>query len=82
VSGGIAPPFLTSVLDGGEWLALPPGKNPSVSIVWAARWAQESVWTLGRKEKLLSLPTIKHRFVGRPARSLVAIPTELSELVD
>jgi hypothetical protein len=33
-SGGIAPPFLTLALDGGEWLAaVPPGKEPPVAIV-------------------------------------------------
>jgi hypothetical protein len=37
-SGGIAPPFLTSALDGGEWSAsradrFTPGKERSVPIV-------------------------------------------------
>jgi hypothetical protein len=36
-SGGIAPPFLTSALDGSSQLhapgALPPGKEPLVPIV-------------------------------------------------
>jgi hypothetical protein len=42
---------LTSALDGGEWLAsrpgraLPPGKEPPVSIVQEAGWAPEPVWT-------------------------------------
>jgi hypothetical protein len=36
-SGGIAPPFLTSALDEGEWLAscpdcFTPGKTPPVPI--------------------------------------------------
>jgi hypothetical protein len=37
-TGGIAPPFLTSALDGGEWSALrpgsalPPGNEPPVPI--------------------------------------------------
>jgi hypothetical protein len=31
ISGGIAPPFLTTPLDGGEWSAShPPGKSPPV----------------------------------------------------
>jgi hypothetical protein len=42
--------FLTSVLEGGEWSAacpgctLPPGKEPSVSIVQQAGWVPELVW--------------------------------------
>jgi hypothetical protein len=31
-SGGISPAFLTSPLDGGEWSASLPGKEPTVPI--------------------------------------------------
>jgi hypothetical protein len=31
-SGGIAPPFLTSTLDGGEWSASRPEKSPQYSL--------------------------------------------------
>jgi hypothetical protein len=49
--------FLTSALDGGEWSesrpgrALPPGKEPPVSIVQEAGWASEPVWTQRLEEK-------------------------------
>jgi hypothetical protein len=49
--------FLTSALDGGEWLAsrpgraLPPGKGPPVPIVQEAGWAPEPVWTQRLEEK-------------------------------
>jgi hypothetical protein len=43
-------PFLTSVLEGGEWSAsrpgraLPPDKEPPVPFVQEAGWAPEPVW--------------------------------------
>jgi hypothetical protein len=51
-------PFLTSVLDGGEWSAsrpgraLPPGKEPPVPIGQEAGWAPEPVWTQGLENPL------------------------------
>jgi hypothetical protein len=59
-SGGIAPPFLTLALDGGESSAShaccllfnpPQGKNPSVPTEQDNRWAPELVWMLWRIEK-------------------------------
>jgi hypothetical protein len=50
----------TSALDGGEWSAscpgraLPPGKEPPVSIVEAGR-APEPVWTYEVRGKILCL---------------------------
>jgi hypothetical protein len=35
--------------------ALPPGKEPPVSIEYEDGWASEPVWTLRRKYKSLSL---------------------------
>jgi hypothetical protein len=50
--GDIAPPFLTSALDGGSQLyapeALSPGKEPPVPIGQEAGWAPEPVWMLSR----------------------------------
>jgi hypothetical protein len=54
--GGIAPPCLTSELDGGEWSAsclchFTPGKEPQVPVAEEAGWAPKLVWTLWRREK-------------------------------
>jgi hypothetical protein len=55
-NGGIAPPSLTFVVDGGEWSDsrpchfTPGGKSPPVHI----GWAPESVWVLWRREKSCS----------------------------
>jgi len=67
---------MTAALEGGEWSAahpdrtLPPGKDP-VPILQEAGWALGPVWT-GRKSH-------PHRdsIPDHPARSSVAIPTEL-----
>jgi hypothetical protein len=50
-SGGIAPPFLTSALDGGEWSGLrlslfTPGKESLIPIGHGAVWTPDLVWTL------------------------------------
>jgi hypothetical protein len=56
-SGGIAPPLLTSALDGGEWSPSRPGHFtseetvPPVPIGQEAGWAPEPVWTLWSREK-------------------------------
>jgi hypothetical protein len=55
-SGGIAPPFWASELDGGEWLASRPGRFipgeiASVPIGWEAGRAPGTVWTLWKREK-------------------------------
>ena len=67
---------MTAALEGGEWSAerpgrtLPPGKEP-VPILQEAGWATGPVWTGGKSHP--------HRdsIPDRPARSSVAIPTEL-----
>jgi hypothetical protein len=67
---------MTAALEGGEWSAarpgrtLPPGKDP-VPILQEAGWAPGPIWTGGKSRP--------HRdsIPDRPARSSVAIPTEL-----
>ena len=67
---------MTAALEGGEWSAarpgrnLPPGKDP-VPNVQEAGWAPGPVWTGGKSRP--------HRdsIPDRPARSSVAIATEL-----
>jgi hypothetical protein len=53
---------------------LPPGKGPPVPIGEEAGWAPESVWTLWRREKNLSMPGIE----PEP----VAIPTGLCDITE
>ena len=67
---------MTAALEGGEWSAarpgrtLPTGKGP-VPILQEAGWAPGPVWTGGNSRP--------HRdsIPDGPARSSVAIPTEL-----
>jgi hypothetical protein len=67
------PPFLTC---GQLHVAalLSPGTGAPVPIGYEAGWAPEPVWTPCKKEKSLA------SCLGRPARTLVIIPTELSSL--
>jgi hypothetical protein len=56
VSGGIAPPILTSTLDESEWWAsclgrFTPGERDTVRIGEEVGWAPEPVWTVWRREK-------------------------------
>jgi hypothetical protein len=61
--------------------ALPPGKQPRYPLYrglggpqsWSGRYKEEN--------NLLPIPGIKSRLLGRPARSLVPIPTELIILI-
>jgi hypothetical protein len=83
-SGSIAPPFIISALDGYEWSASRPGRftpmetNPGTHLQ-EVMCAPEPVW---REEiNLFPSPGIEPRLLIRLARSLVAIPTELSRLV-
>jgi hypothetical protein len=83
-SGGIAPLFLTSALDGdgGECSAsyLCGFTPPRVTIIQEAGWAPEPVWTLWRRDKSLTLLGIKPRSLCCPVSSLVTMLTELSRL--
>jgi hypothetical protein len=55
----------------------PSGKSPGTDG-WESGWTSQPVWTLWRTHRFLS-PSIKEPRVLRcPARSLVAIPAELS----
>ena len=67
---------MTAALEGGEWSAahsgrtLPPEKDP-VPILQEAGWALGPVWTSGKSRlHRVAIP-------DPPARSSVAIPTEL-----
>jgi hypothetical protein len=52
-SGGTAPTFLTSALDGGEWLASRPGSFASGKEPPKAGWISEQFWTLWTRDKSL-----------------------------
>jgi hypothetical protein len=77
-SGGIAPPFLTSALDGGGWSAsrpdrFGPGKKPQVPVGQEAGWASEPLW---RREKFLSLSQIESRPSLYRLNSLIYLTAE------
>jgi hypothetical protein len=71
-SGGIAPPFLASALDGGEWLASRPSRY-TAGIHWIRGWVGLRA-DLGAVEwrNLLPLPGIESRPSTR-SRSLYKI---------
>jgi hypothetical protein len=80
-SGGMAPPLLTSALDGGKWSALSPGRftpgeEAPVRIEYDAECYPEPVWTLYSREKSISLAGNRNPTV-QPV--VVAIFTELSD---
>jgi hypothetical protein len=58
-NGGIAPPFLTSALDGVEWSASNNGRftwwerGSGSHWIWAG-WAPEPVWTVCSTENSLA----------------------------
>jgi hypothetical protein len=82
-NGGVAPPFLNWALGGVKWSAsrpcrvTPRKRAPCIHCTgdkvgprsWSGRYREE--------KNLLPLPGIGPRFLGRPARSLIAISTEL-----
>jgi hypothetical protein len=80
VSGDIAPPFLTSALDGGEWSIslpcrfIPADTGPCTRRVggWMGHTAGLDVM---EKKEILSLLEIEPCLLGHPARSLIAILT-------
>jgi hypothetical protein len=72
-SGYIAPPFLTSALDGGEWSASRPGHfTPSGEGVPGTHWLRGQVSPRTgidymEKRKVLPPPGLDLRPIGRPA---------------
>jgi hypothetical protein len=76
--------FLTSALDGGEWLAshftptLSSGKESLAFTEQEAGLAQELAWTFGDEKTLLSPPRTKPQYLGQTAHSLIMISTVLS----
>ena len=89
MSGGRAPLILSWPAEGGEggqWSASSPSRyfprqsKPPVPTEREALWAQQPVQALWRAHILSPLPGKEPRLLGCPARSLVALPTELSRL--
>jgi hypothetical protein len=63
-SGGIAPPFLTSALDGGEWLASRPGSftpgERAPGTHWIGSWVGPRAGLDDvEKRKFLTLPGLE-----------------------
>jgi hypothetical protein len=81
VVGGmeVYPPFLTSALDGGEWSASRPCRSTPGETDPDTHFIEG--WMVPRARLDVALPGIEPR-LGRPARILVAIPVELSQLYD
>ena len=59
--------------------ALPWVESP-VPIKYEGRWFPLSVCAMCRKENILSVPGSEPPFRGLTARTLLAVPTELSRL--
>jgi hypothetical protein len=59
----------------------PRGKHRPVPIVWKAGWTPEPVWRLWSWEISCPLSGIEPRHLGRPAHSVVTIPTAVSRLL-
>jgi hypothetical protein len=75
----MAPPFLTSVLDGGEWLASRPSRfTPGTHLI--REWVGPRAGLDVMEKIILPLPGIKPRLLGRPARSLLTMIPELYRL--
>jgi hypothetical protein len=73
--------WLQSVLDGGEWSVSRSGPLPplqeTLALHWVRGWVGRSHSRRCEKEKIiLPLSGIEHRFLDRPAHSLVAISIE------
>jgi hypothetical protein len=77
-SGGIAPSFLTSALDGGQWSASHPGRftpgEGAPAIHCVGDWmGPEPGWTLWTRErsltpagnKTLAVQPVAHRYTDR-----------------
>jgi hypothetical protein len=83
-SGGIAPLFSTSALDGGGWVVsftpltlLPRWHSRHYPLERRLGEPQTRSGRYGDEKNPLTLPEIEPRLLGRSVRSLVSIPTEL-----
>ena len=77
--------FLSSALYRNKWWDSGSGrfsqwKGHAVFATQEAVWVSEPFWTLRRTQNVLPLPGTEPRFLVRPARSLVTMPTELPSL--
>ena len=79
-SGGELPTFLPRALDGGEWSASCPGRYIPWEIATGTHWigARGRFGRCGEEENMFLMSIIDPRFLCRPFRSLITIPTELS----
>jgi hypothetical protein len=71
--------FLTSAMVGGEWSASRPGRftpgERAPGIYWIGDWMGPRFGLDNvEKRKLLSLPELELRRLGRPAQSLYRLP--------
>jgi hypothetical protein len=73
--------LLTSVADGGDHLDAPSALPPEeTTLDRRLGGPQNPAWTYGENKNLFPLPGIEPWLLGRPAHSLVSIPTEPSRL--
>jgi hypothetical protein len=68
-SGGIAPPFVTSALDAGEWSASRPGRFTPGEIALGTHWIGGWVGPRCDKDKNLALAKIRTPVIQPVARS-------------
>jgi hypothetical protein len=85
-NGGIAPPFLTSALDGDVASFMPQpfypqGNSPFNPPYKRLSGSQSQSECYGERNNLLSLLGIKLQFLGHPVLILVTGLTELSKLI-
>jgi hypothetical protein len=85
-SGGIAPPFLCSALDGGEWSTSrhcrfsPGGQRLRYPLDRKLVGAQSQSGCYRQQKDILLLPGIEPRLVGRPAHNLVDISNQKKKI--
>jgi hypothetical protein len=68
MSGGIAPPFFPSALDGDGWSALHTGEEPP-AIHWIGSWVVSKAGLDAVEKRKISCHCLESN-PGRPARSL------------
>jgi hypothetical protein len=83
-SGGIAPPFLTLALDGGEWVTFTPlplySQGNSIRYQMYRRFwrASDRLDVMEKRQQSFPYQESNSRLLGCPVHSAVAIPIELS----